>query len=372
MGFGRGFQHNNGNAGGPGPMAPVMGMNAWSADGGDVNNFEGGGALPRPPPGPGQEGGPPAMISPKQVLCWLDHQDQTVLRRVMYHCKWVLEQRGLPVDSIGFTDLLEGTENQATPIPPDGDRPEFDDMSGWYEGAIKEEGCGEDGGMRKGALHGVHDGRVGKGPFGPPGWGRGGGPGWRGRGGRGIPSLGGGPGWGGRGGFNQPSGPMQWTPAGWVPKDNSHKVTTTMKQMPTPDVIPNVRDSEKYPEADADRNKLRMLENNKRMMDIEVFKICKRYNVKNFNKDKLEECTASLEADAKTKLTMAISCVTAAEKTLNDFRDFLKEDKYKEFNDEQNKRHEESLKSMIGEMPQGVPHKKPEAEEEGGGEEAQE
>merc|ERR1712108_86099 len=78
--------------------------------------------------------------------------------------------------------------------------------------------------------------------------------------------------------------------------------------------------------------------------------------------DKLEECTASLEADAKTKLTMAISCVTAAEKTLNDFRDFLKEDKYKEFNDEQNKRHEESLKSMIGEMPQGVPHKKPEAE----------
>jgi len=27
---------------------------------------------------------------------------------------------------------------------------------------------------------------------------------------------------------------------------------------------------------------------------------------------------------------------------------------------------------MIGEMPQGVPHKKPEAEEGGGGEEAQE
>ena len=48
------------------------------------------------------------------------------------------------------------------------------------------------------------------------------------------------------------SGNLQWTPAGWVPKDNSHKVTTKMKPLPEPEVIPP-NGSANYPEAAADR-----------------------------------------------------------------------------------------------------------------------
>ena len=35
-----------------------------------------------------------------------------------------------------------------------------------------------------------------------------------------------------------PSSQMQWTPEGWVAKDNSHKVTTTMKPLPKVQIVP--------------------------------------------------------------------------------------------------------------------------------------
>jgi hypothetical protein len=52
--------------------------------------------------------------------------------------------------------------------------------------------------------------------------------------------------------LNSTPGQVQWTPAGWVQKDNSHKVTTTMKPLPEPEVIPP-SGSANYPEAAADR-----------------------------------------------------------------------------------------------------------------------
>ena len=68
--------------------------------------------------------------------------------------------------------------------------------------------------------------------------------------------------------------------------------------------------------------------------------------------------------DARTRLKTALQCCGAAEKTLNEYRDFLKEEKYKEWNDSQKEKQDEAMKSMIGDMPQGVPHKRPDEEDE--------
>ena len=59
---------------------------------------------------------------------------------------------------------------------------------------------------------------------------------------------------------------------------------------------------------------------------------------------------------ARDKLKVALTCVKNAERTLTDFLDFLKTDKYKEWNEEQKAKREELLKSMIGEAPKGRPH----------------
>ncbi len=77
-------------------------------------------------------------------------------------------------------------------------------------------------------------------------------------------------------------GPVQWTPDGWVPKDNSHKLTTMMKPLPKKQLIPP--QSTTYPEAGDDRNKLRMLDNNEKMMQAELIKICRRFNIQNLNR----------------------------------------------------------------------------------------
>ena len=59
---------------------------------------------------------------------------------------------------------------------------------------------------------------------------------------------------------------IQWTPDGWVQKDTSHKVTSTMKPLPELDMIPPF--STTHPDAANDRDKLKMLKNNVNMMTI--------------------------------------------------------------------------------------------------------
>merc|ERR1712113_1058875 len=72
---------------------------------------------------------------------------------------------------------------------------------------------------------------------------------------------------------------------------------------------------------------------------------------------------ASLDKDnldypdsAREKLGLALNCVKNAEQTLTDFLDFLKNEKYKEWNDEQKAKREDLLRSMIVTTPQGKPH----------------
>lgn len=67
-----------------------------------------------------------------------------------------------------------------------------------------------------------------------------------------------------------------------------------------------------------------------------------------------------------------MTCVNNAEKTLSNFKEFLKTDKYKEWNDAQEKQRSEEVKQMIGETPDGVPYKRPNEGEAGGEEEEQE
>lgn len=98
----------------------------------------------------------------------LSLQHPSVIRNIMFHCRWALQQRGIPIEEVS------------------------PDMSAWYA----------DGGM------------PGPGMKRPPQENFLGGPDAKRRG---QPGL----------GWQRPMQPgnLQWTPAGWVAKDNSHKVT---------------------------------------------------------------------------------------------------------------------------------------------------
>ena len=50
------------------------------------------------------------------------------------------------------------------------------------------------------------------------------------------------------------------------------------------------------------------------------------------------------------KLKTALTCVGNAEKTVENYKDFLKTEKYKEWNEQQNKKQEDHVKEMIGEF----------------------
>merc|ERR1711997_1412071 len=107
-----------------------------------------------------------------------------------------------------------------------------------------------------------------------------------------------------------------------------------------------------------------MGENNVNMMNFELEKKCRKYQI-NRNQITAEDVTKHPE-EVQGRLKTALGCVKAAEKTLDDFKEYLKDDKYKTWNEEQKKRPEEAMKTMIGEMPQGIPHKKPDADARNG------
>ena len=125
-----------------------------------------------------------------------------------------------------------------------------------------------------------------------------------------------------------------------------------MKPLPELEIIPPFSVENK--EADIDRDKRKMLTNNVNMMQIEVNKICSRYKIPPAQLDK--ENLEQYPTDAQAKLKMALTCVKNAEKTLTDFLDFLKNEKYKKWNDEQQAKRDDLLKSMIGDVPKGKPH----------------
>ena len=141
---------------------------------------------------------------------------------------------------------------------------------------------------------------------------------------------------------------------GWTKSDvrHPHKVTTQMKPLPELEIIPPFSAENK--EADVDREKRKMLTNNVSMMQMEVTKICNRFKIPlaSLDKDNLDKYPDA----AKEKLKLALNCVKNAEQTLTDFLDFLKNEKYKEWNDEQKAKREDLLRSMIGTTPQGKPH----------------
>ena len=141
---------------------------------------------------------------------------------------------------------------------------------------------------------------------------------------------------------------------GWTKSDirHPHKVTTQMKPLPELEIIPPFSAENK--EADVDREKRKMLTNNVSMMQMEVTKLCSRFKIPlaSLDKDNLDK----YPDNAREKLKLALNCVKNAEQTLTDFLDFLKNDKYKEWNAEQKAKREDLLRSMIGETPQGKPH----------------
>merc|ERR1719150_2309139 len=140
----------------------------------------------------------------------------------------------------------------------------------------------------------------------------------------------------------------------WTRSDlrHPHKVTAQMRPLPEMDIIPPFSAENK--EADVDRDKRKMLTNNVNMMQMEVNKICHRFKIAPAT---LDRSNLDKYGDkARVKLKVALTCVKNAERTLTDFLDFLKTDKYKEWNEEQKAKREELLKSMIGEAPKGRPH----------------
>lgn len=161
---------------------------------------------------------------------------------------------------------------------------------------------------------------------------------------------------------------MQWTPGGWVVKDNSHKVTSAVAHMPaqSTDIMPAMP-SKEYPEVAQDRQKCKMLQQNIQMMSYELHRLCQRFRITK----KLDKDTDLTEFPENQRdfLKTAIGCVTNAQKTFDDFRDFLVDEKYAEWAEEQKRLRDATVKAMIGEMPKGVPHKI--ATMSGGAEEAE-
>jgi len=146
-----------------------------------------------------------------------------------------------------------------------------------------------------------------------------------------------------------------FTPSlGWTKSDmrHPHKVTHAMKPLPELEIIPPFSAENK--EADVDRDKRKMLINNVNMMQIELNKICHRHKIKPSELDR--ENLEQYGADVQPKLQLAVTCVSNAERTLGNFLDFLKSEKYKEWNDDQIAKRDALLKSMIGEAPVGKPH----------------
>merc|ERR1719186_1975262 len=141
---------------------------------------------------------------------------------------------------------------------------------------------------------------------------------------------------------------------GWSKSDvrHPHKVTTQMKPLPELEIIPPFSAENK--EADIDRDKRKMLTNNVNMMQIEINKICHKFKIVPSQLDK--ENLDQYPEQARAKLKTAVNCVKNAEKTLTDFLDFLKTEKYKAWNDDQIEKREALLKSMIGDTPKGTPH----------------
>lgn len=317
------------------------------------------------PDGFGPQSGP-RQLQPQEILAWLDTQDSNSIKRVMFHCRWLLEQRGEPLEIPGLeSNSGNGHVKNESDSNLAGDKSTLDDSgepdSSWYAGATPGPPPSSSGTSAP--------------PMAPEGAQFSGGP-FRGRPGppmpMGPPNKMMRPNFGPRPPFGYPGGPvrpgfgppvrpgqMQWTPSGWAPKDNTHKVTSTIKPLPPPDIIPP--NSNEYPEATADRSKLKMLENNVNMMNFELEKICRKYQI-NRNQLTAEDVTKHPE-EVQGRLKTALGCVKAAEKTLNDFKEYLKDEKYKSWNDEQKQKNEEALKTMIGEMPQGKPHKKSETPE---------
>jgi len=300
----------------------AMGWNNGSGNGNNFqNDWDGGGG----PQENFNEGPPMHQVSPDNVKDWLSRQHPNIVRDIMMHSKFLL-------DKMGFG------EGEGPPQAGGGAGGEFatDEVSNasWYA-PIKP-------------GNNQHQ-------MGPPAK--------KGRQHKGL-------------GYQKPgqvpSGQMQWTPEGWVAKDNSHKVTTTMKPLPKVQIVPPM--STTYPEASMDGDKLKMLENNVSMMTAELNKICKRFQIKieNLNKDDLSQYPET----AQEKLKIALTCVGNAEETLNDYKDFLKTDKYKEWNEQQEDKYKDQVKSMIGDTPEGVPHKRPAgatiADEEGDEDEGEE
>jgi len=141
---------------------------------------------------------------------------------------------------------------------------------------------------------------------------------------------------------------------GWTKSDmrHPHKVTHQMKPLPELEIIPPFSAENK--DADVDRDKRKMLTNNVNMMQIEVNKICHRFKIppSQLDKDNLDQYPEA----SRDKLKIALTCVKNAEKTLTDFLDFLKNEKYKSWNHEQQSKREELLRNMIGNEPKGKPH----------------
>ena len=125
-----------------------------------------------------------------------------------------------------------------------------------------------------------------------------------------------------------------------------------MKPLPDIDIIPPFSAENK--ETDADRKKRKLLTDNVSFMQTEVTKICRSYKIPplSLDKDNLDQYPEA----SRDKLKLALNCVKNAEQTLTDFLDFLKNDKYKEWNDEQKAKREALLRSIIGETPAGKPH----------------
>jgi hypothetical protein len=191
-------------------------------------------ATPMGPMGP--------CLTPPDVLAWLDYQAPYILRQIIFHSRWLLEQYGCDPDKPGENEGEEEVEGKLDSAP------ESTSESTSPDGA-KEKNQNQPMASIKPLMAAGVKSKANK-KSNHPGFG-----------------------WTKSSAANQQ---LQWTPTGWITKDNAHKVptaffalttdalihliffqvTTTSRPLPDPDIIPPM--STTYPEASADRDKLKV------------------------------------------------------------------------------------------------------------------
>lgn len=139
-------------------------------------------------------------------------------------------------------------------------------------------------------------------------------------------------------GYENPNLPVSLNPNATQSAESSSKSNRGVATQPHR-IVPPTNDDGSFPEAKPDQEKLTNLQSNFNLMQFELNKICRKFRISVLNEKDLSIYPKSQQP----RLKAAVECVTNARNTLNSYKNFLMNVKYKEWNDSEKKRIEGAL-----------------------------